>query len=531
MDLGYGHVHVVSDASFDVRAGESLALLGTNGAGKSTMFRAASGLLPPDRGRITFDGRDITGLPAHRIAARGLAYVPGGRSVFPSLTVGENLRMGAWLRRHDRAAVHAATERVLTLFPGLRTRWHDPAHDLSGGQQQMLAIGMALVATPKLLLVDELSLGLAPLVIDQVVEVLTQLQAHGLTVVVVEQSVDTAARTANRALFLDDGVIRFRGPTAELFDRPDLLRSVFLDRTDTSAALNTAAPAMESPSTPAPAITDHPTASPSDPVVLSTHGISRRFSGVLALDDVSVELHDGEILGLVGPNGAGKTTLLDVVSGFLTPDHGRIVSAGVDVTSWRPEQRARHGVARSFQDARLFPALTVHETICVALDRELGAWDPFQAVFRTPGARRAERELAHRADEVVELMGIGDYRDKFISDLSTGSRRIVELACQVAIQPRVLLLDEPSAGIAQRETDALGALLLRVRAATGASLLMIEHNLPLVGAVCDRVVALDLGRVIADGTPDDALTDPAVIAAYIGSGRDPNQFGRLARPR
>jgi ABC-type branched-subunit amino acid transport system ATPase component/ABC-type branched-subunit amino acid transport system permease subunit len=521
VDLTYGHVQVVFDANLEVQRGESLALLGTNGAGKSTMLSAASGLLAPSRGRIVFDGTDISGMAPHRIAARGLAYVPGGRSVFLSLTVAENLRMGGWLRRRDRAELRAATERALELFPGLRARLHDPAHELSGGQQQMLAIAMALLTTPKVLLVDELSLGLSPLVIDQVLDVLARLHADGLTVVVVEQSVDTAARSTDRAVFLDDGVIRFRGATGALFDRPDLLRSVFIDRdvhVPSAFAPDTAAVPSTSPS-PGPEI---------GPIVLTATGVSHRFAGVAALDDVTIELHDGEILGIVGPNGAGKTTLLDVISGFLAADAGRVTSIGVDITAWRPERRARHGLARSFQDARLFPSLTVHQSIEVALDRELAVLDPITSALRLPGVTRHERAIAARADEIIETMGLALFRDKFVSELSTGSRRIVELACQLATAPEVLLLDEPSAGIAQRETEALGALLLRVRAATGASLMMIEHNLPLVSAVCDRVIALDLGRVIAVGTPAETLADPAVIDAYIGSGRDPNQFGRHA---
>ena len=229
VDVAYGHVQVLFGVSLDVRKGETVALLGTNGAGKSTVLRVTSGLLEPLHGRVIFDGNDISGLPAHKVAARGLVHVPGGRSVFPSLTVAENLRMGAWLRRRDRAFVDGATERALSLFPGLRVRLHDPANELSGGQQQMLAVAMAMLTEPKVLLIDELSLGLAPLVVDQILDVLRRLHAEGVTVVLVEQSVNTALQAADRSFFLEQGTIRFRGLTAELFERPDLLRSVFLD--------------------------------------------------------------------------------------------------------------------------------------------------------------------------------------------------------------------------------------------------------------------------------------------------------------
>jgi branched-chain amino acid transport system ATP-binding protein len=281
------------------------------------------------------------------------------------------------------------------------------------------------------------------------------------------------------------------------------------------AALGEARPARDAPPEPSDA-----------PVVLAVEAVHRRFAGVAALDGVTLELRDGEILGLIGPNGAGKTTLFDVISGFTEPDAGRVLLGGTDVTAWRPSRRARQGLARSFQDARLFPALTVHQTVCVALDRQLTVADPVAAVLWLPSVGRAERRLGARADELIERMGITAFRDKFVSELSTGSRRIVELTCQIGVEPSVVLLDEPSAGIAQRETEALGELLVRVRDATGASVLLIEHDLALVTAVSDRVVGLDLGRVIAEGPPQAVLRDHDLVAAYIGSGRDPREFGR-----
>jgi branched-chain amino acid transport system ATP-binding protein len=260
--------------------------------------------------------------------------------------------------------------------------------------------------------------------------------------------------------------------------------------------------------------------------MIGLDGVSKGYGGQELLRGMSWRIGRGERIGLVGPNGAGKTTLFDVISGFTVPDAGRVVVDDTDVTEWRPARRARLGLARSFQDARLFPALTVHQTVCVALDRHITVTDPITAALWLPSIARAERRLHARADELIERMGITAFRDKFVSELSTGSRRIVELTCQIGVSPTVVLLDEPSAGIAQRETEALGELLLRVREATGASLLLIEHDLALVTAVSDRVIGLDLGRVIAEGAPDAVLRDRDLVAAYIGSGRDPGEFGR-----
>ncbi len=254
--------------------------------------------------------------------------------------------------------------------------------------------------------------------------------------------------------------------------------------------------------------------------MLETRNLTRRFAGITAVDDVSIQLHEGEILGIVGPNGAGKTTLFDLISGFLVPDSGSILFDDRDITRRRPQNRAKLGLARSFQDARLFGGLTVHQAICVALDRPIRAWDPIPAMLYFPNVVIAERRLGRRADELIAMMGLDDYRDKFVSDLSTGSRRIVDLACQIGIEPKVILFDEPSSGIAQRETEALGPLLLRIRDITGASILLIEHDMPLVSGVSDRIIACDLGRVVVEGDWETVRNDPHVVASYLGSTRE-----------
>ncbi len=515
VDVAYGRLQVLFGATLEVRRGETIALLGTNGAGKSTMLRTASGLLTPYHGSVSFEGVDISGLAPHKIAALGLVHVPGGRSIFPSLSVADNLRMGAWMRRRDRAAVHEATERVLDLFPLLRDRLDEPAAGLSGGQQQMLTIAMSLLVEPKVLMIDELSLGLSPLLVEQLLDVVRHLHAQGVTVIVVEQSVNTALNTADRAYFLEKGAIRFHGLTADLLERPDLLRSIFLEGAASRVAVVPAVPAPR-------------TSGGAGSVVLETIGITKTFAGVMALEDVSIDLHEGEILGLIGPNGAGKTTLFDLVSGFLVPNRGRILLGDHDLSGLRPPARARLGLARSFQNARLFGTLTVHETLCIALDDELALWDPVTAALHVPNIARSERRLGRRADELIETMGLGEFRDKFVADLSTGSRRIVDLACQIGARPTVILLDEPSAGIAQRETEALAPVLLRLRDLTGASLLVIEHDLPLIMSVSDRIVALDVGRVVCEGDAERVVNDPQVVESYLGANWNMTGSSQLA---
>jgi ABC-type branched-subunit amino acid transport system ATPase component len=228
LDVHYGRVQVLFDVSIAIEPGEFVALLGTNGAGKSTFLKAVSNLTTPTRGQVTFAGQDVTGLAPDRIAAAGLAHVPGGRGMLPDLTVDENLRLGGHLLRRDKGALAAGVDRVLELFPWMGERRRQLAGTLSGGEQQMLAIGRALILQPQMLMIDELSLGLAPVIVEDLMRLLQRLNADGTTVLIVEQHATLAMQMASRVLFMEKGQVRFSGNGRELLRREDLLRSVFL---------------------------------------------------------------------------------------------------------------------------------------------------------------------------------------------------------------------------------------------------------------------------------------------------------------
>jgi len=517
VDVSYGGVQVLFDVNLEVDEGEIIALLGTNGAGKSTLLRAISGIVEADRGAIIFDGVDMTATPPAEIAGRGVLQVPGGVGTFPSLTVRQNLEVASWLHRRDAASTRTGIERVLGLFPVLASRQQEPAANLSGGQQQQLALGMAFLSKPRLLMIDELSIGLAPVIVEQLLPMLRELRDGGTTIILVEQSVNVALTVAETAYFMEKGEIRFSGATAELLERPDLLRSVFLEGAGRATGV---APARREPARAKAATNGQADGAAVVEPALQTFDLTRSFGGVRAVDEVCMSVAPGEVVGIIGPNGAGKTTLFDVISGFTPEDSGRLVLAGHDITGLAPNRRARRGLGRSFQDARLFPAMTVDEALSVSLERFITTKDPVSAALHLPNTYDAEKHVAKRVDELVELMGLGAFRTKFLRELSTGSRRIVDLACVIAHRPTVILFDEPSSGIAQRETEALGPVLLQIREGLGAALLVIEHDMPLVSSVSDRLIAMDQGRVIAEGTPDDVLTHPVVVESYLGSNAD-----------
>ena len=536
VDVAYGTVQILFGVDMEIREGEIVALLGTNGAGKSTILKAISGLVDPIGGAIYFDGRDITHADAVQAARMGIVQVPGGKAVFPTLTVAEHFKAGQWLfASEDPADIERRTEEVLQKFPRIKERWNQMAGNLSGGEQQQLALGMAFVAKPKLLIIDELSLGLAPTIVELLLNMVREIHAQGCTIILVEQSVNVALTVADRAYFLEKGEVRFEGRTADLLERGDILRSVFLEGAGKATGSGIAAgPAVAS-------VDPHDAASLAATVaakagvevgepVLSVHGLSKRFGGITAVDDVTFDLFPGEILGLIGPNGAGKTTIFDLISGLLSLDSGRITFRGTDITRWGADRRATLGLGRSFQDARIFPSMSVAENIALGLERHIDVRDHLSPLLGLPAVFDSEDDVAFTVDDLIELMNLGAYRDKFVGELSTGSRRIVDLAMAIAHDPTVLILDEPSSGIAQRETEALGPLLKRIQHEAGCAMLIIEHDMPLITTVSDRMIALELGAVVTVGTPDEVISNPQVISAYLGGDIDViNRSGASAK--
>ncbi len=248
---------------------------------------------------------------------------------------------------------------------------------------------------------------------------------------------------------------------------------------------------------------------------LEVRGLGVAFGGINAVNGASFKGEPGEIVGIIGPNGSGKTTLLDAVSGQVKPTSGQILLDDEDLIDWLPEDRARLGLVRSFQDCRLYPELTVEDTLLVAEDGRRPT-KVLAMTFGLPSARRAEKHKRETVDGLLAGLGLERFRHHTVGELSTGTRRVVDLAAIASAQPRLLLLDEPTAGIAQREAEAFGPLLRRLHQLAGATVLIVEHDVPLTFALCDRIVVMEAGQVVSDGTPAEVQRDQAAIDAYLG---------------
>ena len=249
--------------------------------------------------------------------------------------------------------------------------------------------------------------------------------------------------------------------------------------------------------------------------LLDVRGVGVRFGGVQALDDVSTNVHRGEIVGLIGPNGAGKTTLFNCISGVLAPDRGTITYEERDLGGVSVHRRARLGIARTFQNLQLFGSMTVLENCMVSIDA-FARRDIVGDALRLPWARFEEHRARERALAILHFLDIEASAGQLAQDLPTGLQRRVELARALCLRPTLLLLDEPAAGLDAAETRELAGFLRSARDRLGVSMLLVDHDMSLVMRVCDHITVLDFGKVIATGDAQSIRTDPSVITAYLG---------------
>jgi len=249
--------------------------------------------------------------------------------------------------------------------------------------------------------------------------------------------------------------------------------------------------------------------------LLKVENLGKRFGGIVALDGYNISIQAGELVGLIGPNGAGKTTVFNLLSGVLSPTRGRIVFSGRDITRRRPDHNTFLGIARTFQNIRLFNDLSVIDNIKIAFHMRLGEgfW---QTLFHTPGYRQAEMEMERRADEFLDLFDLVAIKDAIAKNLPYGLQRRVEIARAMATLPRLLLLDEPSAGLNPSETEELQKILLHIHEAYKLTIFLVEHDMKLIMNICQKIQVIDRGRMLSYGRPADVRRDQLVIDAYLG---------------
>ncbi len=250
-------------------------------------------------------------------------------------------------------------------------------------------------------------------------------------------------------------------------------------------------------------------------ILLQVKDLSKRFGGIVALDGFNIRIHSGELVGLIGPNGAGKTTVFNLLSGVLRPSRGQIFFDGMNITGRRPDENTYLGIARTFQNIRLFKELSVSDNIKVAFDMRLGKgfWP---TLFHTPAYRRSELEMERQADEYLKLFDLTDIRDTATGNLPYGLQRRVEIARAIATRPKLLLLDEPSAGLNPSETDELQNVLQDIHRSQGLTIFLVEHDMKLIMNICQKIQVIDQGRMLAYGRPDEVRRNSQVIEAYLG---------------
>jgi branched-chain amino acid transport system ATP-binding protein len=251
--------------------------------------------------------------------------------------------------------------------------------------------------------------------------------------------------------------------------------------------------------------------------LLKVDGLSRRFGGLTAVDDLSLQVFPGEIVSIIGPNGAGKTTAFNLITCIYPPSAGTIQFASHSIGGMPQHKTAAAGIGRTFQNLRVFANLTVRENILVGLTRQSRA-SMLGVILRSSAFRAEERRLAAEANRLIELLGIEAVADQMVRNLAYGDQRRVEIARALATKPQLLLLDEPAAGMNPAELDDLNSLIRRIRDDLGKTILMVEHHMSLVMEISDRIIVMDQGRKIAEGTPEEVRRNPLVIRAYLGSG-------------
>ena len=462
----FGGVAANVDITFDVERGEILGLIGPNGAGKSSLFNSIAGAVTPDAGEILLDGRRISGLGAVACTRAGIARTFQVVRSFDSMTVLENVMVGAFARTaRTRPAMAQALEMIA--FSGLTPRADVPAHALTPAEKRRLEVARALATEPRVLLLDEMLTGLTPTEAQSGMRLMRDVRARGITVLMVEHVMEVLLPLVDRAVVLDLGRKLAEGGPADMVRNPDVIRAYLGDRY----------------------VSDRP--------LLQVRGLTAAYRGLRALQGVDLDVAAGEIVAVVGANGAGKSTLLRAIAGQMAIG-GTIAFDGAPLARVPAHRINRMGVVLVPEGRRLFPRLSVENNLRLGAYARRGPdrFRPLELVFEL-FPRLAER-LPQRAET-----------------LSGGEQQMLAIGRALMTGPRLLMLDEPSQGIMPRLVDDILAAVQRIRA-LGVTVLIVEQRLVETLEIADRAYVLQTGRVVMAGTAQAIGADVEVRRAYLG---------------
>ena len=474
-------VKALAGVDVEVRRGEILGLLGPNGSGKSTFINVVSGHYLPTGGSIVFEGQELAGRAAHRIARAGISRTYQIPRPFGHQTVLDNVAMATLFGGGVASPAVARREAMSWLtFTGLQEKAHAHPADLNLHQRKFLELARALASRPRLVLLDEVLCGLTPSEIDSAVALVRRIRDQGSTVVFVEHVMRAVMALTDRVVVFDHGELLAEGPAAEVMQRPEVM----------TAYLGQPQAVPERP---------EPTPAPHSAKLLDVHDLQVAYGQAPALWGVSFELREGELLCVVGPNGAGKTTLINTLAGLQRARGGRIVFEGRDITALPPHRFCEAGIAIVPEGRRLFGAMSVRENL------EIGS------VLPAAKARRADS-----LDAVLALFpALEPKLAQAAGELSGGQQQMVAIGRALMARPRLLLLDEPSLGLSPLIVGEMFGAIRRINQ-EGTAVLLVEQNVSMALRVADRAYVLEQGRVVAEGTPDTLMQRDEIRRAYLG---------------
>jgi ABC-type branched-subunit amino acid transport system ATPase component len=480
----FGGVAAVDGLDLAIDRGDAVALIGPNGAGKSTVLKCISGAHRLSEGRVSLNGDRIDRLSAPRVARGGVAMAHQVPRPFRRLTVRENVRLGALHQPKQQGTTQGSVDDILQRC-GLTDAARRPAGSLGLLGLKRLELAKALSLQPQLLLLDEVAAGLVGDELDTIVELIRDIHADGMTILLVEHVEVVVRRLVSRVIVLDWGrKIADGTPAAVAADAR--VQEVYLGSGHATIVRDRRPPDSGTDVTPA----------------LQLQGVSAGYGGMTVLRDIDLEIRPGEIVAVLGANGAGKTTLTRAISGLAAAKTGTITLDGQDVTSLLPHERVRLGVAHCQEGRRLFPGLSVFDTLSVAA--------------QTPDARR---EFDQRVEWVCSIFPmLADRMDQQASTMSGGQQQMVAIARALIAKPRLALLDEVSLGLAPAVIDTLYEAIQAI-SAQGISLMLVEQNVRRCLQLADRVYVLDRGRISYEGAPDFLLDEQELRNAYFGGAR------------